>query len=71
MLGLAPFEQTIGHHVDAADREIYMWKKCIQCAHGALSTDIPKYNYDLVNDTCRKIYKYCLHSLVYTFSRFQ
>lgn len=45
-----PFSRTIGKQVDEADRDIFKWKKCVQCANGFNS--LPEYKFWVVNATC-------------------
>ena len=47
-----PFSRTIGKQVDEADRDIFKWKKCVQCANGFNS--LPEYKFWVNNATCSK-----------------
>ena len=48
-----PFSRTIGKQVDEADRDIFKWKKCVQCGNGFQS--VPEYKFWVNNSTCSKL----------------
>ena len=47
-----PFSRTIGKQVEEADKDIFKWKKCVQCANGFQA--VPEYVFWVNNATCSK-----------------
>ena len=46
------FIVTAGRQMDWADRALYKWKKCVQCATGFDAGMIVPYRYHLADDFC-------------------
>ena len=63
-----PFTETVGRHVDTADRAFYVWKKCVQCATGNDLANIEPYDYDQANDSCGRASKFLKAFLFKTIS---